>query len=265
MIYLKRSNPAAKKNRLTISVVALFLAVLFGIHFFFPLFYPSLFYPIASLAWKTEKSLTGWFADTIGLVRSKYSLERENQRLRGEIISNEVSLLLLAGAKRENDELKAILGRRPEGDIILASVLVRPPVSPYDTLVIDAGSNDGVEVGDLVFADGDVLVGEIAEVYRRQSKVALFSTPGKKINVSLGEAGVRTEAVGRGGGNFSASVPSDAEIKESDTVIFSDMKLHTLGVIEKITIDSAGSFSIVLWKIPVNINEIRFVEVKTGQ
>ena len=244
------------------AIVVFFLVVLFVVHFFFPRFYPSIFYPLTSFAWRIEKFVVGWFFRTGNLIKSKNSLARENERLAREIRTDEISLLLLDTIKRENEELKSILGRKPEGNLVLAIVLVRPPVSPYDTLIIDRGKRDGLAVGNMVYALGDALIGEIAEVYDSRSKVAFFSTPGKKTNISFDNSNVRAEAKGRGGGNFSANTPTDTGIKKGGIVIFPDIKPHIFGIVEEIITDSVDSFKTILFRSPVNIHDIRFVEVK---
>ncbi len=265
MIYLKRSNIAVKKNRkISIGIILLFV-LLFGLHFFFPRFYASVFYPVTSIIWKVETSVVDWLSITANTIRSKNSLVRENQALMEQIRGEKTALLILDTLKQENDNLKNILGRITEKVIILGMVLARPPVSPYDTLIIDRGSRDGIEVGALVYTAGDVLIGEIAEIYPHQSKVSLFSTPGKKINISFTGREIHTEARGMGGGNFVASVPVSVGIKEGDIVVLPDIKLHTLGVVESVIADSVDSFSTILFKTPINIYELNLVEVQIKQ
>lgn len=262
MIYLKRSNNEGKKNREILIVIIFILAILFGLYFFFPRFYPSIFYPVTSVAWKTETAVVDWFSFIGNMLKSKSSLLSENEAFKRELDTNKTSLLTLTALQQENENLKSILGRKPEGQMVLGVVMSRPPISPYDTLVIDSGSNDGIEVGDRVYTEGDVLIGEVAEIYSNESKVTLFSTPGKKTNISFVNSSVEVEAIGRGGGNFMANIPIDAGIKEGDMVILPDIKLHTFGIVKKIAADRANSFSTILFKTPININAVRFVEVQ---
>src|SRR3989344_7842889 len=77
---------------------------------------------------------------------------------------------------QENLDLKARLGRPGTAPVrILGAVLLRPPATPYDTLVIDAGKEEGAVVGDYVSAGGSGLVGTISEVYAHAARVRLFS------------------------------------------------------------------------------------------
>lgn len=261
MIYLKRSNVSEKKTKLkTVGVIGL-LSVLFAIHFLFPKVYPTLMYPVTSIFWKSEISFLGWFSYMGGMVHSKYSLIKENKRLHDELVLQETSMLLLDALRKENEELKKNSGRSGKGEDVLGVVLSRPPITAYDTLVVDVGSTDGVSVGDNVYVFGDTLVGDVAEVYDHQSKISLFSTPGRTMPVLIGSSTVAVDALGKGGGNFTVVLPADVSIKEKDVVLSSHIRPHVFGVVEKILVDSSDSLQTVLFKAPVNIQTVRFVQV----
>ncbi len=261
MTYLRRTNVNAKKSRATTLCIVVVLLVAFGVHYVFPGFYAGIFYPVGTVFWKTESGLFGFFGHAGMLVKSKFNLIKENQRLRQEMVARDTSALLIDGLKQENESLKNSLSRSAAGDDVLGIVLSRPPVSAYDTLVIDIGSSDGVAKGDKVYADGDALIGDISEVYANQSKVSLFSTPGRTISVNIGEADTTAEAKGRGLGNFLLHVPVEIGIKEGDIISLSQIRPHTFGVVEKIIVDSSDSLQTILFKSPININSLRFVEV----
>lgn len=261
MTYLKRSNVSGRRARLATWGIAALFAALFLLHYLFPRLYPNLFLPIVNAIVKSESGALGWIADMGKVASSKYSLVKENASLRREIASRDSTALLLDNLRVENESLKARLGRSGQGRDVLGVVLSRPPISAYDTLIIDLGSSDGVGIGDRVYADGDILIGEVAETYSRQSKVALFSSPGRIVPIQLGRSGVQVQAVGRGAGNFSAKLPVEIGVEEGDPIILPQIRVHTFGVVEKVVVDSSDSLQTILFKAPVNINEIRFVEV----
>ncbi len=261
MTYLRRTNPAAKRGKRTTSFIVLCVLGLFLVHFFFPRFYPALLYPVTSLFWKSESNAIGGFVYLAKIVQSKYSLVKENKRLSDEISSRDSSMLLLDSLRKENESLKSTLGRTAKGNDLLGVILSRPPISPYDTIIIDVGSNDGVTVGDKVYTDGDTLVGDIAETYANQSKVSLYSTPGRVIPIIIGSTNAEVQAVGRGGGNFTAKLPVELEVKKGDTIIMPQIRPHIFGVVEDILVDSSDSLQTVLFKTPINIHEFRFIQV----
>lgn len=260
MIYLKRSKRPAR-GRAGTAFAVLGLIVLFGIGYFFPRAYPTVLYPITSLFWRSESSSVGFFISMTEVVRSKYGLIVENKRLSDEVAARDRSMLVIDALKSENESLKAALGRTGKGQYALGVILSRPPVSPYDTLIIDIGSAEGVATGDKVYAEGDALVGDIAEVYAHQSKVDLFSTPGRTTPVLVGTSTIAAEATGRGGGNFEVKLPVSASVSRGAVIVTPQIRAHVFGVVDSASVDPTDSLQTVLFKSPVNVSELRFVEV----
>ena len=84
--------------------------------------------------------------------------------------------------------------------MILSAILAKPNQSPYDTLLIDAGSGQGIKTGDTVFALGDVPIGRVDVVYDNSAKVVLFSNPGEKTEAVIsGKNTARTVRLIRSG------------------------------------------------------------------
>jgi len=162
----------------------------------------------------------------------------------------------------ENDNLKDLLGRKDaKQKTVLATVLVKPPQTPYDMLTIDIGADQNVKVGDKVMANANIYIGEVSEVMPRLAKVTLYSTPGRKLSVVLGESLVTMEAVGIGGGNFNIYIPREVEVKEGDVIVIPSITANVFGIVEKVNFKETDSFQTVLFKSPVNISELNFVEV----
>jgi cell shape-determining protein MreC len=263
MTYLRRTNVAENRSRRLAIGIILGLVFLVFIQYTFPRFLPTIFYPITTFFWKTESGSVGIVVRMVQMVQSKYSLIKENKRLVDEVSSRDASMLLLGALKKENEELKNTLGRTTEGKVVLGVILSRPPVSPYDTLVIDIGAQDGLSVGNKVYTDGDILVGDVAEVYPRQAKVSLYSSPGRVVPVVIGSSNAETQATGRGAGNFIAKLPVELGVEEGDTIVMPQIRPHSFGVVERVMVDSSDSLQTILFKTPVNIHEFKFVEVDT--
>jgi len=263
MIYLRRSNPAARKDFRKRTSLIVLVVFFFLLHIIFPHLYGSIFYPVTSVFLKSGTFLGDTVTRYASLVASKRSLIEENARLRADSLSLQPSLLMLDSFRKENETLRALLGRHTSLRMVLATVLSRPPFSPYDSLIIDAGSSDGVAVGDKVYASTDVLVGDVSEVYGHTAKVNLFSSAGRKVPVLVGPSAIQVEAEGRGGGNFRATLPSEVGIEKGDPVRFAQSKLNVIGVIEEIIVDSTDSLQEILFKMPLALSELSYVEVGT--
>lgn len=240
------------------------IVLIFVTNYIFPRFFPTILYPITSIFWKSESMTGGWFGSVAELFRSKSSLVKENQVLTDLISARDRSLLLVDNLKAENDRLKSLLGRSSKSNLILGFILVRPPVSPYDTFIIDIGSNNGIKAGDRVYAEGDTLLGDIVEVYANESKVELFSNPGRMTSVLVGTSTIAAMATGRGGGNFIIKLPAQTPLVSGAIITTPNIKPHVFGIVNTIIVDSTDSLQTILFRSPVNVGQIDFVEVDKG-
>ena len=222
----------------------------------------SVIFGIASPFWNIKNSFYYFISDNLNLLRSKSNLIEENYNLSKQIEKDERDLLLKDILNSENEDLKLLLNRRNSNSkSILGTILVKPTLSPYDTLIIDIGLDQNISIGDKVVVDGNVFIGYISEVYSNSSKVILYSSPGEKVVVLIGESNIGKEAVGAGGGNFSVNAPREIEVKEGDTITIPSISPNVFGVVEKIEFKENDAFQRILFKNTVNINELKWVLV----
>ncbi|MDP1625117.1 MAG: rod shape-determining protein MreC [bacterium] len=265
MTYLRRSNVGEKKGRAVTIAIILAIVALVSIDFIFPSFYPRLLSPVASTAWKSEDAVIGIFGRMARIVSSKLALVRENASLRDEVRSREADAFLLQTLRDENEALKTALGRESRSSGVLGVVLSRPPVSAYDTLTLDVGSDDGIAVGQRVYINGSILVGDISEVTGASSKTSLYSTPGRETPVLIGDKKVAAQAVGRGGGNFIARLPTDIEVAVGDIIVAPQLRVNIFGVVEHISVGATDSIQAIYFRAPFNMQELRYVEVDAAR
>lgn len=218
---------------------------------------------------------------------SKKSLSLENENLKTQIKESEADRANYASVVAENVSLKETLGRKNEKvNMILVAILAKPNQSLYDTLVIDAGTKQGIKTDSTVFALGNVPIGRVADIYPNSSKVILFSSPGEKTQAIIstpsfsppkGETSMPSplgrvregsggdifmELVGRGGGNFEMILPRDLTMQKGDQVVLPGISPYVLAIAETIISDPRDPFTKALLRSPVNIQELKFVEVE---
>jgi rod shape-determining protein MreC len=208
----------------------------------------------------------GKFSGVGSFFSSRNTLINENQNLREQIIEKDNNLANYNSILSENVELKETLGRKEnpntKDSMVLGAILSKPNVSLYDTLVIDIGTSDGVKVGDMVFAKGSVPIGKIDIVYGSTSKVVLFSTSKENTEVIISGKNIYMQLVGRGGGNFEMILPRDFSIDKGTEVVLPGIHAYTVATAETILSDPRDSFAKALFVSPVNIQELKFVEVR---
>ena len=239
MSYEHKSNVHTKKIGWPIKIVSVIILLLVILYLFFPTLLSSFFASIARPFWAFEKDV------------------REGTAYMSPELQNATIITL----QNENADLKKLLETRASSSSVVAYVLKKPPFSAYDTFIIDAGTDAGVENGDKVFAIGGVIIGEIAEATPFTSKVKLYSSHGEKYEVFIGQANVQATATGRGGGSFEAVLPRDVKISEGDAVTIPHLTTTVFGVVKKVIADPARAFSTILFSQPINIYEQKWVEI----
>jgi cell shape-determining protein MreC len=166
--------------------------------------------------------------------------------------------------EQEHATLLAELGQKPPAEVLFGHVLVLPPQSLYDTIVIDIGSAHGVVSGKKVFAGNQILLGEIVEVQAKTSKARLFSSPNQKYEVVIGVASssVRATATGRGGGMYEALVPRESKVEVGNAVTVPEISTMEYGKVVQVLTDPARAFDSVLFQSPIPMQSLRHVYVE---
>jgi cell shape-determining protein MreC len=196
----------------------------------------------------------------------KNSLKKQNEELQLKLMENNAFLTNYYSIVDENIQLKEILGRKKEKiNFLLSAILSKPNQSPYDTLIIDVGTKDGVKAGDLVFALGDVPIGYITTTHTNSSKVSLLSSSGNMTEVTIVGRNILMQLVGRGGGNFELILPRDFAIEAKSAVILPGIPSYVVATVLSTISDPRDSFTKALLISPVNVQELKFVQVKLSQ
>ncbi len=261
MIY-RRDNNQEKRKKLLGTLAILFFLYLFILT---PIgtFSRSQLEYLAPSVWGTGEQISRFYTQISSIFYSKSTLLEENDTLKKEIQDISLKLLDRNLLYEENLSLKERLGRSGNGQTVVARVIAKPPLSLYDTLVVDAGSKEGIKGGEKVLYGDNIVIGEVAEVFGKTSKVRLFSSPGENINVTIGKHAVPAIAVGAGGGNFEIKIPRGTPISLGDSVLAPSIMPYFLGVIEYIESKESDPFERVLFKEPISPLEIETVEILT--
>lgn len=258
MNYHSKDN---KNKKTKLLLVTLFFILLF---FYSELigilngFFNFVTYPI----WVSEKKIKEQIINPISFATDKKDLILSIKKLKSELNSAQLEIARKNILLKENIELKEIMGRTDNPDsIILASVLAGPGVSVYDTLIVDVGNNLGVKEGDQVFAKGNIFIGKITKVMNNKSIIKLYSSPKEEVSMRVGFNNINSIAKGIGGGNFEVKVPRDADVHLGDPVFTSEINPLLLGSVEEIYSDKIDPLKTLLFKSPLNIFELKWVQI----
>lgn len=205
----------------------------------------------------TEKSKTFFtsFGDTARLAAANERLVTENTALGIEnqaLVQKVTNLGALLGTPTMQKEIPGIL----------IGVVARPPVSPYDSLVLGEGSKSGVMVGMEAFGEGNVPIGIVSSVLADFSHVTLFSSPGVTTSGWVGQKSIPLSLMGTGGGTFEASVARAAGVEVGDVVSVPGPGERPLGKVIRIDSDPLSPGVILRIQPATNLFGISWVVVR---
>lgn len=260
MTYLRDNEKKRRRSRL----IALFIAVAFLFYFqhailsFFSRITLAVFAPALSGASAFKENTSNGIFSAFSF---KGSLIAENDSLKAKLNESDAKLSDYNRLLIENLELKDLLGRTGSEKLLLSAILAKPNRSPYDTLILDIGEKNNVYPGATVLAYGNIIIGKISEVSDHTSKAVLFSSPGEEYDGLVLGKNTPIKLSGRGGGNFISELPRAVPIAEGDQVYSVGLSPYLLGTVQNISSDPRDPFQTILIKSPVNVTELRFVEV----
>lgn len=235
--------------------LALLIVLIFTLHTFAPGFLVRMGQPF----WKVGSAFSsglrvGWslFGNAAELTRERDALAAENLAL------HEQNRTIVARVT----DLEALIGNAPAGESrILAGVLARPPVAPYDTLIVAAGSLNGVREGALVYGPGGVPLGTVAGVATDSSHIALYSTGGRITEGWVGEKRIPITLTGRSGGAFDATLPRGSAIAVNDVVYVPGPGALPLGTVVRIDSNPSSPRDIVHIAPYANLFSLTWIEI----
>ena len=157
---------------------------------------------------------------------TRSQLIAENKRLRNDLLVANARLTRLGTAAADNAKLRSLLGMvESRGlDVQLAPILNIDLDPTRQRLVLDAGRDDGVRVGQAVIDDGG-LMGQIIQTTPDYATVLLLTDPDHALPVMIGRSGVRLMVYGSGRSDHLelVNVPLNADVKEGDVVLTSGL------------------------------------------
>lgn len=201
-------------------------------------------------------------SDSVSMMTPKRNLIAEIKSLQEKIAANDAQVIAMKLLQDENDVLrKEVSYIKSPSDIIMAGVIAKPSQSLYNSMIIDRGARDGIVVGQLVTTQGSIALGQIASVTDRTATITLFSGPQFNDNLIIKGQNITVPTTGRGGGNFEIHIPREIVVADGDLLTLPAHPDLAVGMIKSVTFDPRDPFQTVLARTPINLQELRFVEV----
>jgi len=206
------------------------------------------------------KSITNIFSNF-------YDIQDENRKLRKTNILLLSELSQLREEKLENIRLRRLLGFKEKTnnyEFIPADVVGKTLVSPYNYIILNAGSNEGVEFNMPVISESGV-VGKIMKVGKNYSVAMILYHKDFRASVKIQRTRV-DGILGWEGGEFLSvfNVSKTMDVEVGDVVITSEYSTifppgFEIGVVAEIDNSVAGLFKVIKVKPAVDFTKIEEV------
>jgi len=196
------------------------------------------------------------------VTRSTQSLTEENNALHAQVQELQQRLVDRDALYQENLTLKQQYARE-DFDVshpVLAGILARPPQLPYDQLIIDAGKDHGLSIGNMASV-GSAVIGTVVEVYPHNARVELFSSAGKETGGILGGNFVTAE--GQGSGAMMVRLPTGVSAAVNNPIVLAGINGGVFGIVTRIETSASSALKSVYLRSPINLNTVKFLMIDT--
>lgn len=240
--------------------VSIAATVLIAVLLILRIVFPGAVTALATPFWKLGSALTSVVGSGTSVFGDKAKLMQENEALKREQAALIAQLATVTARARDVERLVGVRTEPAHG--ILAGVIARPPLSPYDVLIVDAGSDAGVTNGALVLGPAGTPLGTVIRASKDSSRIALFSESGRETAGWIGEAKLPIGLVGTGSGTFLAVVARDAGVVVGDAVYLPGPGAQSVGTVVEVTNDPSLPRSSIRIRPTINPFSVTWVEIR---
>lgn len=205
---------------------------------------------ISEPMWWLASAPTRLFAAGSDELQLRSQLQRDNQRLRHDLEIASARLNRLQAVAAENLRLRQLLGGTRGYRLNVQMVQIQDvDLDPFrQRLVLDAGSDNGVRVGQALI-DADGVLGQVIETTPRRATALLITDPDHAVPVQVARSGLRAIAFGSGHGGLLTvpNIPRSVDVRVGDLMITSGIGGRfpagfPVGVITALRPDGTGLF-----------------------
>jgi len=196
-----------------------------------------------------------------------WGVREENYRLRGELQQAQADLVKYREAMANNVRLEKLLNLKKElaAPFLTARIVGRDPSQWFNTVIINQGTSDGVQMG-MPVVSGEGVVGQVRNASPHFAKILLANDPNSAIDVLLQESRVQGIVKGNGKGFDLQYVLKNNEVKEGEIVLTSGLggvfpKGLVLGTVAKVVRNRRGMFQQIEVASAVNFEQLEYLVI----
>jgi rod shape-determining protein MreC len=218
-------------------------------------------------------------ADTISSTFAAFGeiqqLHSDNAALRRDVERLTIDNERAKAIETENEQLTALLQLRSSLDFetAAAEVIARDSGETRRVVTLSKGADAGIEVGDVVIAEGGALIGRVTQVGANSAAVTLVSDGSSTVSGETEASHARGEVVGQlGGALIMQNIDSTIPVKAGEQVLTAGIQLAggirspypknlLIGVITDVRKDPNSVVQTAYLQPTVDLDQLQFVLV----
>ncbi len=181
-----------------------------------------------------------------------------------DLITPEANLKAqIAELEQENAELKAQIFDQSIMPTSTVKVYSSYPFNNSQYIVLAAGENQGIDVGDVVTYGSDILIGKITSVSPSESVAETIFNPGWEMSVRIGTQQVNS--LFKGGIELDVTlIPNNLPVNAGDVVVTASRGFPyglEVGIVQSIVNDAGTPYKHAVLQAPFKLENLRDVSI----
>lgn len=192
---------------------------------------------------------------------AKGKLIKENESLKQKINLLEVDVLRTHYLESTLETYQILQGRAQEGETVIpAEIIVREPLTPADTILINRGTTDGISAGDSVITSEHLFLGYVNQVFDTTARVHLATKEGITTQAILYPHEEALTLYGNGK-SYRAQLSRESEVEVGDVVYQQAYPGRIIGIVREVSFDPRDPLKTIYLSAPVSLRDIQVVGV----
>ena len=161
--------------------------------------------------------------DFVSFVFSVNQLNQENDQLEQEKEELLAEVAHLKEVEAENEFIRSQMGLPlpDQKELVLANIIGQDPSGLSRSFLINKGERSGINQKAVVITAGNILVGQVIEVFDSSSRIRIITDPASRVNAKIQQSGLTGLIKGDSGSNLILDLLPQGELIQEEEMIVS--------------------------------------------
>jgi len=205
----------------------------------------------------------------VNFIFSVNQLNQENDQLEREKEELLAELTYLKEIEAENEFIRSQIGLPlpDQKELVLANIIGQDPSGLGKSFLINKGERSGISQKAVVITAGNILVGQVIEVFDSSSRIRIITDPASRINAKIQQSGLTGLIKGGSGSNLTLDLLPQGELIQREEIVVSSGLAGLfppgllIGQVQRVISSDVGISQMAKVKPAVDFNSLTMVFV----